>query len=75
MRQRSALAGPAPTQRLGADPTARANSRLNAVYPAARKANVDADLLDEAEIEHGSAKQLIADIGAARRLTRSTTRP
>ncbi len=34
-------------------------------YPAARKANVDADLLDEAEIEHGSAKQLIAEIGAA----------
>ena len=34
-------------------------------YPAARKAGVDADLLDEADIEHGSAKQLIADIGAA----------
>ncbi len=34
-------------------------------YPAARKANVDADLLDEAEIEHGSAKELIAQIGAA----------
>ena len=34
-------------------------------YPAARKANVDADLLDEADIEHGSAKQLIADIGAS----------
>ena len=37
-------------------------------YPAARKADVDADLLDEAEIEHGSAKELIAQIGAARRL-------
>ncbi len=34
-------------------------------YPAARKANVDQDLLDEAEIEHGSAKELIAQIGAA----------
>jgi hemerythrin-like domain-containing protein len=34
-------------------------------YPAARQAKVDADLLDEAEIEHGSAKQLIAEIGAA----------
>jgi hypothetical protein len=34
-------------------------------YPAARAAHVDADLLDEAEIEHGSAKQLIAEIGAA----------
>jgi hemerythrin superfamily protein len=35
-------------------------------YPAARKANVDSDLLDEADIEHASAKQLIADIGAAK---------
>ena len=35
-------------------------------YPAARRAGVDADLLDEADIEHGSAKQLIAEIGAAR---------
>ena len=35
-------------------------------YPAARKADVDADLLDEAEIEHGSAKDLIAQIGAAK---------
>ena len=34
-------------------------------YPAARKAGVDADLLDEADIEHGSAKQLIAEIGAS----------
>ena len=34
-------------------------------YPAARKAGVDEDLLDEADIEHGSAKQLIAEIGAA----------
>ena len=35
-------------------------------YPAARKAGVDGDLLDEADIEHGSAKQLIAEIGVAR---------
>lgn len=35
-------------------------------YPAARKAGVDSDLLDEAQIEHGSVKQLIAEIGAAR---------
>jgi len=35
-------------------------------YPAARTAKVDADLLDEAEIEHGCAKELIAQIGAAR---------
>jgi hemerythrin superfamily protein len=34
-------------------------------YPAARKAGVDADLLDEAAIEHGSAKELISQIGAA----------
>ena len=34
-------------------------------YPAAREAKVDPDLLDEAEIEHGSAKALIAEIGAA----------
>ena len=34
-------------------------------YPAARSADVDADLLDEAEIEHGSAKELTAQIGAA----------
>jgi hypothetical protein len=35
-------------------------------YPAARNAKVDAALLDEAQIEHGSAKELIAQIGAAR---------
>ena len=34
-------------------------------YPAARAAKVDADLLDEAEIEHGSMKELIAHIGEA----------
>ena len=34
-------------------------------YPAAREADVDPDLLDEAQIEHGSVKELIAQIGAA----------
>jgi Hemerythrin HHE cation binding domain len=34
-------------------------------YPAARTAGVDPDLLDEADIEHASAKDLIAQIGAA----------
>ena len=31
-------------------------------YPAARRAGIDADLLDEADIEHASAKELIAQI-------------
>ena len=31
-------------------------------YPAARRAGLDADLLDEADIEHASAKELIAQI-------------
>ena len=31
-------------------------------YPAARQAKVDSDLLDEAEVEHASAKDLIAQI-------------
>jgi hemerythrin superfamily protein len=31
-------------------------------YPAAREANVEEDLLDEAEVEHASAKDLIAQI-------------
>ena len=34
-------------------------------YPAARAARVGSDLLDEAEIEHGSMKELIAHIGEA----------
>lgn len=34
-------------------------------YPAARAAGVDQDLLDEADIEHASAKDLIAQIEAA----------
>lgn len=33
-------------------------------YPAARAAIDDADMFDEAEVEHGSAKQLIAEIQA-----------
>jgi hemerythrin superfamily protein len=33
-------------------------------YPAAREAELDADLLDEAEVEHASAKELIAQIEA-----------
>jgi hemerythrin superfamily protein len=33
-------------------------------YPAARKATGDDDLLDEATVEHASAKQLIAEIKA-----------
>jgi hypothetical protein len=31
-------------------------------YPASRRAGIDADLLDEADIEHASAKELIAQI-------------
>jgi hemerythrin superfamily protein len=31
-------------------------------YPAARAAEVDADLLDEADVEHASAKDLISQI-------------
>ena len=31
-------------------------------YPAARRAGIDADLLDEADIEHASAKELITQI-------------
>ena len=34
-------------------------------YPAARSAGVEADLLDEADIEHASAKDLIAQIESA----------
>jgi len=35
-------------------------------YPAARDAEVDDDLLDEANVEHASAKQLIAEINGMR---------
>jgi len=34
-------------------------------YPAARAAGIEADLLDEADVEHASAKDLIAQIEAA----------
>ena len=34
-------------------------------YPAAREAGVDSDLLDEAKVEHASAKTLIAELEAA----------
>ena len=34
-------------------------------YPEARRAGVDPSLLNEAAIEHGSAKELIAQIGAS----------
>jgi len=34
-------------------------------YPAAREAGVDPDLLDEAKVEHASAKTLIAELEAA----------
>ena len=35
-------------------------------YPAAREAGVDPDLLDEAKVEHASAKTLIAEIESAK---------
>jgi hypothetical protein len=34
-------------------------------YPAARRAGIDADLLDEADVEHASAKELIAQLEAS----------
>nr|WP_329723274.1 hemerythrin domain-containing protein [Caldimonas sp.] len=34
-------------------------------YPTARSAGIDADQLDEAKVEHGSAKELIAQLEAA----------
>jgi hemerythrin superfamily protein len=35
-------------------------------YPALRRAGMDADLLDEAEVEHGTVKAMIEDIDGAR---------
>jgi iron-sulfur cluster repair protein YtfE (RIC family) len=35
-------------------------------YPAARRAGVKASLLNEAQVEHASAKELIAQIGASK---------
>lgn len=44
--------------------TVHATCEEELFYPAARAANVDSDLLDEAEVEHASAKDLIAQIRA-----------
>ena len=44
--------------------TAHATIEEEIFYPAARDAGVEADLLDEAEVEHASAKDLIAEIRA-----------
>ena len=42
--------------------TAHATIEEEIFYPAAREAQVESDLLDEAEVEHDSAKDLIAQI-------------
>jgi hemerythrin superfamily protein len=42
--------------------TAHATIEEEIFYPTVRAAGVDADLLDEAEVEHASAKELIAQI-------------
>jgi hemerythrin superfamily protein len=42
--------------------TAHATIEEEIFYPAAREAEVESDLLDEAEVEHASAKDLIAQI-------------
>jgi hemerythrin superfamily protein len=42
--------------------TVHATIEEDIFYPAAREAEVDDDLLDEAEVEHASAKDLIAQI-------------
>ena len=42
--------------------TAHATIEEEIFYPAARDAGVEGDLLDEAEVEHASAKDLIAQI-------------
>ncbi len=44
--------------------TVHATAEEEIFYPAAREAGVDSDLLDEAEVEHASAKDLIAQIRA-----------
>jgi hemerythrin superfamily protein len=44
--------------------TVHATTEEEIFYPAARDAIDDEDLLDEAEVEHGSAKELIAQIEA-----------
>jgi len=45
--------------------TVHATTEEEIFYPAARNAIEEEDLLDEAEVEHGSAKELIAQIEAA----------
>lgn len=45
--------------------TVHATTEEEIFYPAARDAIEDEDLLDEAEVEHGSAKELIAQIESA----------
>ncbi len=44
--------------------TVHATSEEEIFYPAAREAGIESDLLDEAEVEHASAKDLIAQIRA-----------
>lgn len=44
--------------------TAHATAEEELFYPAAREAGIESDLLDEAEVEHASAKDLIAQIRA-----------
>jgi hypothetical protein len=55
--ERQALA-----ERICAMLTVHATVEEEIFYPAAREADVDSDLLDEAEVEHASAKDLIAQI-------------
>jgi hemerythrin superfamily protein len=45
--------------------TIHATAEEEIFYPAAREADVGSDLLDEAEVEHASAKDLIAQIRAS----------
>jgi hemerythrin superfamily protein len=42
--------------------SAHATAEEEIFYPAAREAGIESDLLDEAEVEHASAKDLIAQI-------------
>ena len=55
--ERQALA-----QQICAMLTVHATVEEEIFYPAAREAEVESDLLDEAEVEHASAKDLIAQI-------------
>jgi len=57
--ERQALA-----ERICAMLTVHATIEEEIFYPAAREADVEDDLLDEAEVEHASAKDLIAQIQA-----------